>query len=181
MMADDLDLFKKGEDETTPNVCRREIAGHYFCNENHVCFVCFQPFVADGITNCEKCGWRACPQCGGCGCRLTQEEYLVLEGLAKRYCYLTYQQEPERIETLAGATFIVRYHQTEEEPEIPAGEEIPLRYRMWWAYRNAETGIQQVMVAMALTFLTCSRTEALVLAGLTDKQGNPLPIQPKLR
>ena len=37
------------------------------------CFECGKKFSAKDTKTCPKCGWMKCPECGACGCELSDE------------------------------------------------------------------------------------------------------------
>jgi len=146
----------------TPNTtCRRERAGHNFCEEFHTCWSCSKLFRA--IEQCQTCLWYICQHCRSCGCTLAEQDsrtHQLLEGLAQRFCYpeVTPEFLKQKTEILRAAYHIVVGKQ-QYIVDCPRES-----YHVYVnAYIEAPPEMRHVIMAMAKTFLACAQAEDRML------------------
>jgi len=57
----------------------------FFADPEVYCFVCGEKFKVREAELCSKCGWRVCPNCGACRCKLGDEAASVAFYMRKVY------------------------------------------------------------------------------------------------
>jgi len=53
---------------------------------HHVCFVCGEKFEVSKASECPRCGWLICVECGKCYCSLSKEAKRAVDALEETYC-----------------------------------------------------------------------------------------------
>ncbi len=83
-----------------------------FCNrlgifgkkEKHKCFQCECYFSPGNAKTCEKCNWKLCNY-GHCGCTISGETKLVLEGFYELFCAKEYSKQTKKALLIMLETF----------------------------------------------------------------------------
>jgi len=54
--------------------------------QHHTCFTCGESFDIEKSKYCPTCGWKRCPSCDGCYCRLGTEAQLAVDAIWDTFC-----------------------------------------------------------------------------------------------
>lgn len=154
-------LAKESTVDTAETTCRRDRAGHNYCEEKHTCWVCMQSFDLQG--ECERCHWKVCTVCGACACTLTKDKnaFQLLEGLAKQFCYCEENEEfKNRKAQILKAAFIIARGREVDTEGLHKEEYSPNDYEYYLlAYSESSGLLRRVFISMARTFLACAHAE----------------------